>query len=186
MRPADGESVSLSCEVEKPCFTIRNGYWEPVRKCYKVKFPNAIELKKNDEIELTIRVPRTIKGNVYEYTIPDYGATWQGGNFATWQMSVDMDAFISGTEGCQHLTAGSDDDSGSDAHELARLHCGWIEFYAKFTVGVNLGDVCEFEYSLCFDKQRLTSNTKECECDKEKESESILYNCDPCVVLTVP
>lgn len=162
--------------IEKPCFTIRNGYWNPVRKCYKVKFPNAIELLSGDTLKLVIRVPRTIKGKYYEYLIPDIDSSnWGTGGFAGWEETVDFDGYVRGTEGCQNLVS-SGAEVGSDSNpDTARLHCGWIEFFVEFGIDKNLGDVCEFEYSLCFRQVRLISKTKECECDRLKQTEQILY-----------
>lgn len=175
VRPAENCSISLSCDVEKPCFTIRNGYLDPVLKCYKIRFPNAIELKAGDEFSICIRVPRTIKGNKYEYLIHENVDT----------ENTYASVFIRGTDDCQKF----DHDDSTDAADVtteASLDCGWLQFKLDFTLTEDLGDVCELEYAICFPTLKLTSLTRECECDELNEQERILYNCDPCVVLSVP
>lgn len=146
IRPPPGETLSICGIAEKPCLTIIGGQLEPVLKCYKIRFPNPVPTEAGDEYKLSIKIPRTITGESSEYVIPS------DADFS----NASGSAFLRGTEKCLKLS------EGDGVETVASIECGWVDFELTITLSDGVGDICELEYALCFDKVKLTSNIKKC------------------------
>ena len=161
LRP-DTNFLTLTKDIQRPCYRIIGGKLQPNKKKYKIKLLNKIDLKIDDILTLVLKLPTEI-GN---YEIQSSSNSTPIKNISSW-LSFESE------EGCFSIEA---DSSSTVTHA-----CGWITFNLIFIVqDVDMHKICKMKYSLCFDPTDLINKNVSCITNEHNtiikyESNSCLY-----------
>lgn len=149
--PPVGKINAYDVDLDKPCFFVNHHYISPVKKCYSVKLTNSVTLEYCDKLRINIKIPKHIFGEKYGYSLEDVVKTLNNNS------EFCATLRLKSSDGCFDINR-----VGNVATQLEiEDFCGWINITIHYQVGEvdsnrqEICNLCEIEYSLCFEPIKL-------------------------------
>lgn len=164
--PPIGKTNSYSIDSEQQCFFVNNNYIEPLNKIYNVNISNPFSLEIGDSFELHLKIPTQIIGNNSGYDLNNIADEIKNNNLV-----VGLDIKASNKQ----ISIKLSDESFVEVNS----YCGWIMIIIKYQASVELCNICDISYNICFDKIKIKQLYKK----NKYSSENIDINSSMCMNL---
>ena len=143
--PSPGKINSYSIPIESPSFFIKNHYLIPLEKNYKINLPNPITIPKNNAIHIDIKIPKQLFTSQTNYEI------------------INFDKVVNNLYSSLNFKASNLDLSTNIIYEPDNIfnqlivyeYCGWYIIKLVYNNNDDLCNLCNINYSLCFDSFKL-------------------------------
>ena len=136
--PTDGKINNFNVNSSNISFFIKKNYIYPINKIYKINLQNIFSIKQNNVISIKIKLPKYVSNQDYSFIIKDFPEEITGG--------INIKS-----------------SNGDFSKKLSKLdntikindYCGWTVIELLYLTELDICNICDISYSLCFEPFKL-------------------------------